>query len=727
MIRPLLLWLFALLILVPSSDARADAASDEAANMALQKLTARLEDSTVNRDQVRQELITFRRTYPGTPQAVQAAVMLRQLPSPLDKLDPKFIPPLERFAWQPKELVAILGEHRGRQGTYPYAVAISPNGKLIVSGGANGTIRLWDRATMRQQGILGSAGGVAALAFSRDGKTLAASGGGYVVLFDMTVEKPQRRAMFLASTAAVTSLAISPNGQRLVVGTTDSTARLWDLTLKEPKEIGILGGHEKTVYSVAFAPDGKTVATASGDQTVRLWDVTKEPPMHRSVLKGHTKEVAAVAFSPDGRLLVSGGYDGIIRIWSLAGNKPREHAALDSQSGIVYCLSFAPNSRLMAAGYGDFTVRLWDLSATQPKERHVLKGHTGVIYSVSLAADGRALASCSGDWTVRLWQSAGGKFSERTIQKGHLSHSYPPAFAPDGKTLASVSQDATLRLWSFGGTEARERSILKDAATPLWTVAYPPDGKTLAAGGASGVIHLWDTGSNRKVRTLEPNPSHISCLSFGPDSHQLLAASYKNLVLWDAARGVLLRKFEALKTPIASACLSPDGHYALSGSGYYLYKDGFPVYKNGQYVYEDCTVRLWDTQAGKELDCNMDHTVPLASVAFAAAGQRAFTGASDSTFRFWEVSASRLRTADTVKGSLGAVSLLTPSPDGKTLASYGPDGKVIVWDLATKRRLREWTMEELVGGLAFAPDSRHLAVTLATGVIYILRLEALTS
>jgi WD40 repeat protein len=723
MILRLLLGSVALLVLMSCGDARAD----EAADMAVKKLSARFDDPAVNRDQVRQEVITFRRTYAGTPQSVQAAGMLRQLPSPLDKLDPKRIPSLERFAWQPKELVAILGEHRGRQGAYPYAVALSPNGKLVVSGGSNGTIRLWDRTTMRQQGIVGSAGGVSALAFSRDGKTLVASGGGYVVLFDMTVEKPQQRAMFLASTAAVTSLALAPNGQKLVVGTTDSTARLWDLTPKEPKEVGILGGHAKTVYSVAFAPDGKTVATASGDQTVRLWDVSGEQPVHRTIIKGNTKEVAAVAFSPDGRLLVSGGYDGTLRIWSLAGNKPREHAVIDSKSGVVYCLSFAAGSRMLAAGYGDFSIRVWDLSATQPKERQILKGHTGVVYSVAMAADGRALASSSGDWTVRLWQSAGGKFSERTVQKGHLSHCYSPAFAPDGKTLASVSHDATLHLWGFGPAEARERAVLKDAATPLWSVAYTPDGKTLASGGASGIIHLWETGANRKVRTLEPNPSHISCLSFGPDSHQLLAASYKNLILWDAARGVLVRKFEALKTPIVSACLSPDGHYALTGSGNYLYQNGFPVLKNGQYVYEDCTVRLWDTKEGKESDCNKDHTVPLAGVVFDVTGRRAFSGASDSTFRYWDISEGRLRKADIVKGSLGAVTLPTPSPDGKLLASYGPDGKVIVWDLASKRRLYEWTMEELVGGLAFAPDSRHLAVTLATGVIYILRLEALSA
>src|SRR5262245_3590734 len=88
---------------------------------------------------------------PVVPRSLELARQRAAAPSPLDKLSASAIPKLELFDWQPKELVAVLGEHRGRQGHHAYSVAFSIDGKTVASGGGNGLIRFWDRATMRQQ------------------------------------------------------------------------------------------------------------------------------------------------------------------------------------------------------------------------------------------------------------------------------------------------------------------------------------------------------------------------------------------------------------------------------------------------------------------------------------------------------------------------------------------------------------------------------------------------
>src|SRR5262249_15027702 len=111
---------------------------------------------------------------PLVPASLQLARQRAASPSPLDKLSASAIPKLERFDWQPKELVAVLGEHRGRQGVHAYSVAFSIDGKMVASGGGNGLIRFWDRTTMRQHYLIGAHGqAVRRIVFFADGKRMA--------------------------------------------------------------------------------------------------------------------------------------------------------------------------------------------------------------------------------------------------------------------------------------------------------------------------------------------------------------------------------------------------------------------------------------------------------------------------------------------------------------------------------------------------------------------------
>jgi hypothetical protein len=141
-------------------------------------------------------------------------------PGPLDRLDPGKIPATDRFPWQPKELVAVLGEHRGRSWSSLRNVAVSPNGKLAASSGEDSLVCVWDAETLRLQAVL------------------------------------------QGHTAAVWSVAFSPDSRRLLSGGEDNTLRLWDLETR--REVRCFRGHAGPIWSVAFSPDGRRALSAGG-------------------------------------------------------------------------------------------------------------------------------------------------------------------------------------------------------------------------------------------------------------------------------------------------------------------------------------------------------------------------------------------------------------------------------------------------------------------------------
>jgi WD40 repeat protein len=702
------------------------APAEARAEAQLQRLAERLNGPSPDLPKLRKELLALRLSCPGTPTAVKAHALLGRLPSPLDRLERKTIPALERFDWQPKELVGVLGEHRGRHGAPVSCVAFSPDNSLIASGGSN-LVRLWASGNMRLQATVGHGGVVTSLAFSRDSKALAVGGAnGVVGVWDLVKGgAPRLRFWVSAASSPVYSVAFHPGNKVVAAGCHDNAVRLYDVSGKEAKELAGFTTHKEAVTAVAFSPDGKTLASGSNDKTVKLWAFDGTDAKERSVLAGHSAGLSAVAFSPSGRTLATGCGDGTIRTWALpAGPKPKERISHQGPKGAVTSLSFSASGTTLAATCGDNSVRLWSVGGGRFGVRGELKGHDGVVTGVAYSPDMRLLVSGGQDWTVRTWALKGPKPVERFVPWSHLSFAYSVAFSPDGQSLVSGSEDRVVRVWDLGRAEPRTRSYLKnDPPVPVYVVAYSPDGKRVAAAGQHPSVRQWDAGTGSKMAGCAGHPGAVFGLAYSPDGKRLLTGSEKELLLFDAVRGKELRRFPAHETRLTCMALSPDGRLALSGSGAYLYKDGKIVYKDGQPVYTDCVLKLWEVESGGAFAAVKDAKVPFYSATFDADGRKLFAGPYDALLRRWGLKGKGLAELPTWKGAQGHVHSMLVTPDGKSLVTRGLDGKVIVWDLPSGKRLHEWVFQENIGTMAASSDSRHLAVPLATGVVYVLRLR----
>ncbi|MFN5139454.1 MAG: WD40 repeat domain-containing protein, partial [Pseudanabaena sp.] len=170
--------------------------------------------------------------------------------------------------------------------------------------------------------LQGHSEAIATLALSSNGRILYSAGADFTIkVWDLGKDQTQHKQIgaIRGHSHIVTSIALSANGRILVSGSRDKTIKLWDA--RSGKELLTLTGHIGYVNSVAITPDGKTLVTGSQDTTIKHWDIRTGTEIR--TLRGHTSLVDSVALSPDGKAIASCSWDTTIRVWDLISGKQR--------------------------------------------------------------------------------------------------------------------------------------------------------------------------------------------------------------------------------------------------------------------------------------------------------------------------------------------------------------------------------------------------------------------
>ncbi|OKH19845.1 hypothetical protein NIES593_20495 [Hydrococcus rivularis NIES-593] len=550
---------------------------------------------------------------------------------------------------------AIGQPFRGHEGDVT-SVAFSPDGQTIVSGSGDGTVRLWNlEGNAIARPFVGHQGDVTSVAFSPDGQTIVSgSGDGTVRLWNLEGNAIARP--FVGHQGDVTSVAFSPDGQTIVSGSGDGTVRLWD---RQGNPIGLpFEGHEGDVTSVAFSPDGQTIVSGGGDGTVRLWDLFGD--FIGEPFRGHEDKVAAVAFSPDGEKIVSGSWDTTVRLWDLQGKTIGR--PFRGHEDYVIAIAFDPEGKLIASGSSDKVVRLWDLFGNpigQP-----LRGHTSSVRSLAFSPDGQTVISASTDKSVRLWDLQGNAL-HRPIQ-GHEVSVWSVAFSPtpvdkEGKEeiFATGGGDGTIRLWDLFGNLIGQP--LRGHAGDVTSVAFSPDGQTIASGSWDRTIRLWNLAGNPVARPFQGHENDVTSVAFSPDGEKIASGSWdKTICLWDLKGNPIARPFRGHEGDVTSVAFSPDGEKIASGSW-------------------DKTICLWDLKGNPIARPFRGHEGDVTSVAFSPDGEKIASGSWDKTIRLWDLKGNLI--ARPFQGHRERVNSVAFSPDGQLIVSGSGDGTVRLWDL----------------------------------------------
>ena len=276
------------------------------------------------------------------------------------------------------------------------SLAFSPSGTTLAI--ASEKICLWDIAAARCTASFGSAS-ITAIAFSADGKTLAASdNSGNIYLRDVATGS-QTAAFTDSGSDGAYSVAFSPDGKIVAAGDGNGRTYLWNVATGKPI-VTPAGSGSKGVNSVAFSPDGKIVAAGDGNGRAYLWNVATGKPI-TSLADPGSKGVNSVAFSPDGKIVAAGDGNGRTYLWNVATGKPIATLADPGGSGVI-SVAFSPDDTTMAAGDNNGRTYLWNV--VTGKVTTTLGVASNVeINSVVFSAGGKELATGDQNGNVFLW------------------------------------------------------------------------------------------------------------------------------------------------------------------------------------------------------------------------------------------------------------------------------------------------------------------------------------
>ncbi|WP_419580517.1 protein kinase domain-containing protein [Stieleria magnilauensis] len=612
--------------------------------------------------------------------------------------------------WRSFEWYYLLGLCNRDELTIPcghswHAPAFSPDGKLIAVAKYRKSIELWDLSRRERIKVFEDNAVEGPLAFSADGTLLVSASEDIATLWDVTTGQPIRR--FGPHEPKLKFVAFTPDGQTLVTvqsGTADGTGavpsvvRVWDVRTGEMLHDRIRD--PEAIWSFAMSPDGEKLVLGASDD-FPAWEVSTGKRV-RLNLRGVGNNVA---WAPTGHKLATYDRQEIV-IWDAATGQDLKRFEAPSP----WEMAFSPDGRWLATPHKDSTVRLWDVETGE--QLSLFRGHSQWIFRVVFSPDGKRIASVGRDRSVKVWRLDAPRLTGELKTHSASRHFQHPgrdrvAISPVGNLLAGVSNDSNvvIRDLQTGGELATS-----DVGSSIHAIQFSPDGERLAI-AHSGGMQILDPQSAEVIQT-RAGGSAVWTVSFSPDG-RLLAAGMENRKVEILNADTLTTHFvfpEQYDCHIRKVAFSPDG------SSFLLATIGTDKGTNSQLEIWD--VKDWTLRASPRITNRWltDLAFSRDGLTFAVSQGSFFLPRTGATTTLFDASTGSQLAKLTGDDSYHMA--VAFSNDDKTLATASSQGEVTLWDIETLEERMTITWEggnvtssawwPFIVSLAFSPDGRTL-------------------
>ena len=414
-----------------------------------------------------------------------------------------------------------------------YSVNFSPCGRHLVSGGADGTVRVWNIKSNQQENIYTQSGVPLMYAsYLLTGELIVAKVYGHrVEVWNPEQGKTLATIKLLENVRLVRS---SDKGDQLAVANL-SEIKVWKAETPPSSNPLTILGHTRVADSLEFSLDGKTLACGYWGEGVRLWDIarksSKNPLEANQIKMSHS-----IGVSTSGEIVSTSFHGNTVKVWNIEKGEMSVELIHPNKLHRRGAVAFEPIGGMLAISDAVGTIHVWDMQHWT--KLHTFIGHTDWIHSMQFSQDGTLLASASKDLTARLWNVKLGVFV------GSLPYPKRPgrigaiAFSSHYSIIAG-GLSGEIRIWSIPCCETVTTIPQPHGFQNPFALVFSPCGRYLASGawwqGTDKVpIQLWDVVSGENIATFWGHPTDIQSLAFSPDGSLLASGSYDGtILLWD--------------------------------------------------------------------------------------------------------------------------------------------------------------------------------------------------
>ncbi|HEV2947979.1 MAG TPA: hypothetical protein VGX70_11410 [Gemmataceae bacterium] len=584
---------------------------------------------------------------------------------------------------QPAGVTATL---RGHTETL-YAVAFSPDGRMVTTGSFDKTIKLWDLSGKEIRTYNGPAGHqnlVLSLAFSRNGQMLASgSSDNTAKIWDVPLSSPLREFAFAAPVGAMT---LSPDGTKIAGGGSDGAIKVWNTADGKPMQT--ITGHTGAVNDLAYSANNQLLASAGADQTLRFWNAGDGKPI-ASVL-AHSGPVSAVAIHPNNTLAYSAGVDGTPKLWQLPIPGSRAFPAF---AEAVTQVVESPNGAQILSASADKNVRLSNFADGQLVRQFA--GAGAGVTTAAMAPNGPLVAGGTADNRVLIWNAADGKLLHQCLAHGAPVTSI--AFHPQNTHLLSAGKDGSIKLWTMPPLPAR--TLTHPGA--VLAVSASADGKRLYTGGDDKILRSWDLTKDQVEKQFTGHTAAVTAVVVSANGQVIATGSAdKTVRIWDPAAGKEKIALAAHTGSVTSLSLHPNGQQLLSSS-------------------EDGTIKIWQLPVTPPANApagpvtipplrQIAHGAPVRQAFFSPKGDQVLSWGDDKALKIWNAADGKPIKSIPAKEPIASVGM---SADGSKIVVAETKGAISVWpNPPGDKPIAEFAMPAAVQTIAVSPNGARLAV-----------------